>query len=121
MKPYVLKKLNDDNIPYLVLSTNYLTPGEYLEELSEVLQRDSYVGQVLFDLLVTNGPKDRYYKAFFNGTNFELESFKKSDVKEFVIEIANNFFKENYSLIENSTMNDFYKYLIKKGKLRSIC
>lgn len=121
MNSYVIKKLQDQEIPYLVLSTDYLSPEDYLDELSDILQEDSYIGNVLFDLLVTNGPKDRFYKAFFDGKAFDLKSFRKSEVIADIEALSNDFFKTNYKIIENSPLNDFYKYLIKKGSLRSIC
>lgn len=121
MDNYVLKKIQDKETPYLVLSTNYLSPEDYLNELANSLQGNSYIGQVLFDLLIINGPKDRFYKAFFNGKSFDLKSFKKYNVPSEIEELSNDFFKTNYDVVENSTLNDFYKFLIKKGKLKSIC
>ena len=62
----------------LVLSTSYVSPLSSVFIISSELANESYQGEVLFDLLLSNGfSPNRFLSMQFDGTKFLPQTTKK--------------------------------------------
>lgn len=75
-KPYNLKRINSEN--YLVISKDYIRFDEMLPQLTNDLKGKQVKGNVVLDMLLTNGNNSsRFLKVFFDGNSFILATLKK--------------------------------------------
>lgn len=88
----------------------------YIYELEEELKKEEIVGNILMDLIISNGVKHRRYALlYFDGNNINLDSFKIIDTIEMSIEkVSNIFYYKNIKLIENSVLTRPQKFLFRK-------
>lgn len=78
-KPYHIMKVGDCGFGYIAFSVDHSRPEEYLPEVEKELARKKYAGQVVFDLLMCNGPtRNRYMVASFDGEKFAAQSWRMS-------------------------------------------
>ncbi|GGD40948.1 hypothetical protein GCM10012288_13770 [Malaciobacter pacificus] len=117
MKYYKINKINNDTI--FIHSLSHHSPTEQLETIERELNKISFQGTLIFDLLLTNGnTKQRFFETNFEG-KFTTDKFinvysKSSELRN----IAFSFYKQNLSFVENSLiLNNACKFLIKKGKV----
>lgn len=119
MKTYEIQKIGD-NHPYLflVLSTSYCSPLDYLSDVAESLGQECK-GKILFDLLLTNGnSSNRYIEAEFNGLEFDYSSFKIPLSIDLKIKGVSAFFYKNHDQFWSSNIvSNSFKFLLKKGVL----
>lgn len=112
---FKLIELSDNSM--LIISTSWDAIDNYLSELTFELNGKFSNSLLVFDLLVKNGLKDRYYISQFREGHIMLNSFEKissdSLSKEIII-ASNNFFKSNRELIDQSFMTKAQKFMIKK-------
>jgi hypothetical protein len=104
-KEYIIIELNDTSSKYcaVVISLTYHRIDWYLSDLLIELKRKYIVGYVIFDLLLTNGDKQRYYETYFNGKQFNHRNFLLMlDVPKNINVVSNNTFSNNIKLIESS-------------------
>ncbi len=112
---YSIRKLPKGDFSHLILSLNEIRIDEYLHDIELKLRSKKISGLIAFDLLILNGSQDRYYTAIFNGKNFDLSSFKP--VKDNVTSLyntSNKFFSKNISLINESSISNTKKFLLKR-------
>ncbi len=68
---YKIYRQKVSRYPIVVYSTSCDSPMNHLPELENDLKEMGVKGEVLFDLLLSNGnTSDRFYKAVFNGFEF---------------------------------------------------
>jgi hypothetical protein len=75
------------------------------------------MGYILFDLLMCNGIdfNNRFFIAFFNGNEIDLNSFKNfKDIPIEMLQECNFFYKNNQQLINDSALTKAQKFLFKK-------
>lgn len=112
---FKLIELSDNSM--LIISTSWDAIDNYLSELTFELNGKFSNSLLVFDLLVKNGLKDRYYRSQFKEGHIMLNSFEKiasdSLSKEIII-ASNNFFKSNRELIDQSFMTKAQKFMIKR-------
>lgn len=114
-KNHKIKKINKGEYGYLVLSIDSTRLDDYLSNVALSLKRKKYNGSVIFDLLMSNGNKDRYYSALFDGNRFNLNSFRQIESTDCMItKSSNSFYLKNLNLIESSDIPRSKKFLIKK-------
>ncbi|MCK4260793.1 MAG: type II toxin-antitoxin system RnlB family antitoxin [Halanaerobiales bacterium] len=118
MEKFALKKVCNSKYSYLILSTSYLNPLNYMNEIESCLN-DKYEGGILFDLLLSTGnSSNRFLEGFFDGVQFDLNSFKIVKLEDEEIKRESlRFFQENIWMLDNSVLTNINKFLIKKGKL----
>lgn len=112
---YRLRKLSKSNFQYIVLTLNSIRVDNYINEIESSLATKKIKGSIVFDLLIMNGMNDRYYSADFDGKRFNLSSFKpiKASYDAFY-KTSNSFFSKHIDLIEQSSLPNTKKFLIKK-------
>ena len=105
--------------PLIVYSRDVNTMSDYIFEVGEKLQKKKYIGNVLFDLLLSNGLSDRYYSLIFNGASFEFSSLKKVEVSHELYCVSNLFYRNNVHLLKTSVLTKVQLSLFVK-ELRSL-
>lgn len=117
MKYYKLNKIDEDII--LVHSISHHSPTEQLKKLEKELNKISFQGKLVFDLLLSHGnTSQRFYETNFNGSftsvNFKSLNDNLLDLKKFSLD----FYNKNLSFVENSQiLSNASKFLIKKGRI----
>ena len=114
MREYEIKQ--HSKIGFIVYSTSYYSPTEYIQNIEKVLRELNYIGSVYFDLLLSNGNNfNRYMKVNFDGkkfkNNFEIVSNPQLELKKESLK----FYQNNFELLENSILSKPIKFMIKKG------
>ncbi|MDO9304702.1 MAG: type II toxin-antitoxin system RnlB family antitoxin [Sulfuricurvum sp.] len=115
MKDYQVKK--DNELGYMIYSTSEHNPTDCISKIEKELIKKSYKGNVFFDLLLSNGNNfNRYLKAYFDGNNFQKDSYviiaePQIELKKKSVE----FYQRNIELLENSILSKPIKFMIKKG------
>lgn len=103
-KTYQITKISSESI--VIFSTSYISPTSSLPIIEEELKKMNYSGQVLFDLLLTNGYNfNRFIKAQVVEGKFDRRSFKiveSSVLDKTTLNEANSFYKSNPCLVENN-------------------
>ena len=103
----------------LVLSTSYVSPLSSVFIISSELANESYQGEVLFDLLLSNGfSPNRFLSMQFDGTKFLPQTTKKVEKisKELLKEIY-AFYYEHTEYVEQSSLPDVQKHLLKNNQI----
>ena len=103
-KPYTIKKVNAEN--YLVISNDYTRIDDLLPELSDELKKKNIKGEILLDLLLSNGNNNsRFFKIYFNGNKFDLTTLKKTTTPdESILLKINSYLKQNKEILYNSVL-----------------
>ena len=80
MKEYEIHYFKtEDKTKYIIFSTSYISPLKFISDIEKdlVMLNNAEKIEVIFDLLLSSGNgKERYGKAIFNGSRFDLKSFK---------------------------------------------
>ena len=103
----------------LVLSTSYVSPLSSVFIISSELANESYQGEVLFDLLLSNGfSPNRFLSMQFDGTKFLPQTTKKVEKisKELLKEIY-AFYYEHTEYVVQSSLPDVQKHLLKNNQI----
>jgi hypothetical protein len=119
MKRYDLVEIQSDDYQYFIFSTCAETPFASLNEITTELQEHREAGiKVIFDMLMNLGnSSDRYVEAYFNGTDFEKESFNNVKVNKSstLREISCFYYRSHPQILNKSILNSMQKNMISKG------
>jgi len=104
-----------ENSSFLILINSWERPEFYLEEIEKELSSCENNSDIYFDFLIKNGPRDRFYSANFDNGRFDLYSFKKiNTLSTKILGLADNYFKSNFDLIQNSCLTRAQKFVLKR-------
>lgn len=120
---FYVEKINLESYNIIILSTNSMRIHDYLFDVVKELKKLRFKGNVLFDLLLSNGPSlaGRFFSAFFDGKKFDLSSFKNiKEVETDVEKMSNSFYSTRLDLIDNSVLTKPQKFILKKKFERSL-
>lgn len=103
---------------YVTFSADISRPDEYLSDVERALRAAKYEGNVLFDLLLSNGTSGhRFYKAHFDGRVFQVETFTETrtqDLEDKVVNKCRDFYAEHTELLEHSVLTRAQRFLIQR-------
>lgn len=101
----------------LVLSTSYASPLSSVFLISDELAKESYQGEVLFDLLLSNGfTPNRFLSMQFDGTKLLPQTARKiNDIPEKLLKDIYAFYYEHAEYVEQSSLPDVQKHLLKNN------
>lgn len=118
MKTYKILKL-EGKLEYVVLSTSYISPLGRLNEVEAYLSKVGYVGEVLFDLLMSNGfASNRILKMDFDGKKFNRNLVTiVENLEADILKILYTFYFENPKYIDNSILPEAQKFILKRNLL----
>ncbi|SCX84190.1 Antitoxin to toxin RNase LS or RnlA [Paenibacillus polysaccharolyticus] len=120
MKNYELIAFQSDQRK-LVLSTSYASPLSSVLFISSELAKENYRGEVLFDLLLSNGfNPNRFLSMQFDGNKLLPQTTKTiNEVPVNLLSEIYNFYFEHVEYVEQSNLPDTQKYLLKNNKINS--
>jgi hypothetical protein len=115
MRDYQVERYDD--IGCVIFSISEYNPTDYISTIEQDLIKESYKGNVVFDLLLANGNNfNRYLKAYFNGNGFNRDSYKIIDKPQHQLKKKSiDFYQKNIDFLENSILSKPIKFMIKKG------
>lgn len=71
MKRFVIIQSSSKEFPVVVMSTGINLPQDHLEDVAEELRQRRVCGDVVFDLLTSNGSRaKRFFATGFDGSGF---------------------------------------------------
>ena len=103
-KPYSLYKSGSI---YLIIGNDFSRVEDYIEVLTQDLLKKHFKGDILFDLLLSNGNNStRFFKAHFDGVQIATNSYKKVAAPELkIVKKTEAYFYKNKSLLNNSVLS----------------
>lgn len=114
-KSYHIVRIKENDGSFLVLLRNWERPEFYMHEIEKELSTFNKITKIYFDLLLKNGPKDRFYSACFNNGKFDSRSFRKvKSLNSNVLKEADTYFRLNFELIQKSYLTKAQKFILKK-------
>lgn len=115
IKKYDIVKFNYKEFQFIVFSLDRTRLDDYIIEVGNKLRKKQFKGLVLFDLLLSNGPSDRYYTIIFNGDSFEFATIKAvlTPNKEIIL-ISKKFYSKNFEFLNKGILSSAQKYILNK-------
>lgn len=115
---YILKKINDNQYDFILISTDMSRLHEYISNVENDLKEYKIKSFILFDLLLNNNIDDRFYKCYFDGNNFirnTLSKVQNNEVNSKTICISSLYYLNNDYLFEDLFFTNEYKKHIFKN------
>lgn len=117
MKKYIVKKINEDNYTYFIISLTYESILDYIEEIEKELDFEKNITIVLIDQLLTTGNnKNRFISCECQNGQIKLYTAQNVNCRENIRKISSQILKDKYQLIENSILTKYQKQSIKEGR-----
>lgn len=107
---YEIKIIESYEYQIIVFSKDSSTISDYISDVADKLSERHYRGNVLFDLLLSNGLDDRYYVLNFNGNSFDYNTLRKLATTSCqLFNISNRYYKEHIKLLRSSILSKYQK------------
>lgn len=93
----------------IVINLTYYTISYFLPELEKELGNNSFQGNILFDLLLSNGlcSRNRFLATkFFNRKIDDSNIQIKNEVEPLYLKKISNFYKKNIAIIESGILQE---------------
>lgn len=91
--------------------------SDIYQSIETELADSNYQGNILVDLLPSNGLKRRFAQLEFENKYLNLDSFSYVQPDLDITGICSNFYLENTQIIKNSSLTKPQKFLFLKGRL----
>lgn len=102
--------INSFDNKVLVLSKGANTMSDYISDIAKLLNEKSYQGEVIFDLILSNGIDDRYYGVNFNGNSFDLITLNRyTNVSSEILRQSKLYYKEHIKLLRSSNLSIYQR------------
>ncbi|MDF9417545.1 hypothetical protein RI02_03025 [Bacillus altitudinis] len=103
----------------VVLATSYVSPLGNIMKIAKELSQDYYNGEVLFDLLLSNGfANNRFLIMQFDGKKFILNSKRiVKDIPDGILKEIYNRYNDNPQWIDQSSLLDVHKEVLRQNFL----
>jgi len=113
-----IHKYTTSRLSAVVYSIGFDSPMNHLQTIEGELYRSGIQGEIVFDLLLSNGnTTDRFYSAFFDGEKLIEESIKKVLTPSSTIQKESlSFYHSKTKYLKNSVLNKAQRFLIKKNR-----
>lgn len=116
MKPYAIRKSPSERFSAVVIATGTTPPQEELEQVAADLRKLHVRGEVVFDLLATNGTKTRRFFAIsFDGTRFPVGRFHIVEAERSLQMMSAQFFCDHADEIDLSLVSPALRSAIARG------
>lgn len=102
--------INSFDNKVLVLSKGANTMSDYISDIAKLLSEKSYRGEVIFDLVLSNGIEDRYYGVNFNGNSFDLITLNRyTNVSFEILRQSKMYYREHIKLLRSSNLSIYQR------------
>lgn len=99
----------------LIIFQTWERPDVYLKDLVSDLKKSILDADLYFDFLINNGLNDRFYFANFENGELNVKTFRKIQISNEYLKIADNYFAKHWEIVEkNSVLTNFQKTFFKK-------
>lgn len=99
----------------LIIFQTWERPDVYLKDLVSDLRKSVSDAELYFDFLINNGLNDRFYFANFENGALNVKTFRKINISNEYLKIADNYFARHWEIVENkSVLTNFQKVFFKK-------
>lgn len=114
--PYILEQINlDNNNVFVVVGKSEERVDKYLTEVERELTKAKFKGQVILDLLSSNGLRNRFFQIHFNKTKFDYSSIKAaSDVNPLIRQVSASILSKHKPFLSNVFFDKTTKLLISR-------
>ncbi|WP_129638888.1 type II toxin-antitoxin system RnlB family antitoxin [Rahnella variigena] len=106
---FEIRQLDDNRNILIVVATGYYNPLSCLKKVAERLEDEAFKGDILFDLLCSNGfESNRFAIMAFDGKSFLRNTFRIVDedlLPHGFVKKQNAFFAQNSFLLSNSVLS----------------
>lgn len=116
MKYYDLMNFQSNDCK-VVLSTSYVSPLSKIFVITNELKSLKYKGEVLFDLLLSNGfAKNRFIKMYFDGEQLAHDTTKViTHISEDLLKEIYTYYSSHPEYVDKSSLSHVQKHLLKKN------
>lgn len=117
MRKFVVISSSSEAFSVVVMATGQSLPQENLEDVAEELRRRRVSGNVVFDLLASNGSRHcRFYEAGFDGHAFDRRArFKAVQPDSCVREAAAQYLQGHMDEFDLSMLTPAMQFAAKRG------
>lgn len=117
MKNFVIIQSSSKDFPVVVMSTGVNLPQDHLEDVAEELRQRKIFGDVVFDLLTSNGSRaQRFFATGFDGKSFmSRPRFKEVNPADEVREATARYLHGHLEEFDLSLLTPAMRYAAKKG------
>lgn len=117
MKMFEIIDLKSPHYDYLVIATSYKNPLSSIDEVINHIQTET--AKILFDLTLINGNKNnRYIKCNYKPkTSLNSICSIETEIDFNIREYSKMFFINHPELIQDSTLPNAVKFLLKEGRI----
>lgn len=116
MKHYAIRQSPTERFSAVVIATGTTPPQDELEQVAADLRRMHVRGEVVFDLLATNGTKARRFFAIsFDGNRFPVSKFHKVQAEHSLQATSARFFCEHVDEVDLSLVSPTIRSAIARG------
>lgn len=100
----------------IVINKTYCTISCFLNELEMELERDNFQGNILFDLLLSNGlySKNRFMSTTFNNFRLDDNIQIKEELETYYLMKISSFYKRNIAILKSGILQKSEIDLLKK-------
>jgi hypothetical protein len=118
MISFEIQSIQEEDYSFIIFSTNCSNPLDDLDEIEKIL-KNKLNGKVIFDMLLSNGnTSNRFIEADFNGSTFNIKSFKiPAFIDNKIKEISSLYYKDKVEFINSDKLSNAFKFLLEKGKI----
>lgn len=115
---YKIRKNTDTTV--VVFCTSYENPTAYLSSIEEDLRKIQFEGDIIFDLLLSNGyNSNRFVRARFDNYKIDrlsMKVIKFVDISSDLLDKIHKYYQDNPQFVEDSVLLEK-----EKSRLLSIC
>lgn len=116
MKPFVIRKSPTEKFSAVVIATGVTAPQEDLDQVEASLRRMHVRGQVVFDLLTSNGTQTRrFFSMLFDGEHFPTVRFQRVEGDEPLRNSTARFFAEHLDEVDLTLLSPALRSAVRQG------
>lgn len=97
------------------MSVNYENPLNFIADIERILKKDKREYNIVFDTILASGSfNNRFYTAFYNGSQIEIDSINQTKkIDEKIITIANEYYLKHQDIVDKSILTKLQKFCLR--------
>lgn len=102
MKPFLIKQLSDAES--VILGLDFSRPEEYYRDIEQELGEIGFQGRVYFDLLLANGPSNRFFACDFENDKLSLDAIRKVPTNSELESLFLELIRKNPAIVDSGVL-----------------
>lgn len=121
-KTFFVQETKNKIYPIIVQSLDKSRLDEYIFEVADTLHNLPFKGNIIIDMLTSNGFRDRFFSIYYNGNSFEYSTIKSlKEIPRTILKKSNNFYCSNKVILKNSVLSKSQKLRYSKCDDEELC